>query len=396
MNGARRGPFVVVAGALTLFLFGASAPTPLYVVYQQRFGFSATTLTAIFAVYALALLVTLIPAGKLSDQVGRRPVILAALIIQCGAMVIFLLAGSTSSLFAARIVQGVATGAATGALSAALIDLQPAGSTIGPLTASVAPSVGLALGAVGAGALLELGTAPLRLVFWIQLAALAVAIVLVALVVPETVARTGGPLQFRVRVRIPPAARGPFAALAPGLVATWGLAGLYLSLGPSLAVVLLHSHSHIVGGLVPAALCTTTAVASWLSRAWSSRRAVLTGTLVLAGGVLVTLAGIRTRSGGLLFAGSAIAGAGFGPAFAGTFRTLAPLASAAERGELLAAVYVVSYLAFAIPAVLAGLAATHWGLQDSASGYAIAVVALAMSAAALTALRPDRAPTPAR
>ncbi|MFX8680920.1 MFS transporter, partial [Acinetobacter baumannii] len=76
MNGARRGPFVVVAGALTLFLFGASAPTPLYVVYQQRFGFSATTLTAIFAVYALALLVTLIPAGKLSDQVGRRPVIL--------------------------------------------------------------------------------------------------------------------------------------------------------------------------------------------------------------------------------------------------------------------------------------------------------------------------------
>jgi len=89
--GSRRRSFAVVAATLTLFLFGASAPTPLYVVYQGRFGFSATTLTAIFAVYALALLLTLLPAGTLSDQVGRRPVILAALAIQAGAMIIFLL-----------------------------------------------------------------------------------------------------------------------------------------------------------------------------------------------------------------------------------------------------------------------------------------------------------------
>ena len=83
----RRGPFWIVTATLALFLFGASAPSPLYVVYQQRFGFSATTLTAIFAVYALALLITLIPAGALSDQVGRRPVILAAVTLQVAAMV---------------------------------------------------------------------------------------------------------------------------------------------------------------------------------------------------------------------------------------------------------------------------------------------------------------------
>jgi len=233
--------------------------------------------------------------------------------------------------------------------------------------------------------LVQLGWAPLRLVYWVQLVALALIVILIVRVVPETVATHGdGPVRLRARVRIPLTARGPFVALAPGLVATWGLAGLYLSLGPSLAALLLRSHSHIVGGLVPTALCATTAFGSFVTRGWAGRRAVLVGTVVLAGGVLVTLAGIRASSGVLLFAGSAVAGFGFGSAFAGTLRTLAPLATPAERAGLLAAVYVVSYLAFAIPAVLAGLAATHWGLRDSASGYAVAVVALAALAAFLT------------
>jgi MFS family permease len=97
----RRRAFWIITATLTLFLFGASAPSPLYVVYQQRFGFSATTLTAIFAVYALAILVTPIPAGALSDQIGRRPVILASLAVQASAMGLFLLADGTAMLFAA-------------------------------------------------------------------------------------------------------------------------------------------------------------------------------------------------------------------------------------------------------------------------------------------------------
>lgn len=388
-----RGPFWVVTATLTLFLFGASAPTPLYVVYQQRFRFSATTLTAVFAVYALALLITLIPAGALSDQFGRRPVILAALALQAASMALFLLANGTVALVAARIVEGIATGAATGALSAALIDLQPPGSTFGPLTASVAPPVGLALGAVGSGAIIQIGSSPLRLVYWVQLIALAVAVILVIIVVPETVnVRPGARPQLQLRVHVPPTARRAFAALTPGLVATWALAGLYLSLGPSLAIVLLRSSSHIVGGLVPAALCSTTALAALLTRRWDGRRAVLTGTLILAAGVLITFAGIRRTSGTLLFAGSAVAGLGFGPAFAGTLRTLAPLAEADARAGLLASVYVVSYLSFAVPAVLAGLAATHWGLRDSAGDYALAVTLLALAATAMTL----RQPKPAR
>jgi len=104
--------------------------------------------------------------------------------------------------------------------------------------------------------------------------------------------------------------------------------------------------------------------------------------------VLVTLAGIRASSSALLFGGSAIAGLGFGPAFTGTLRTLAPLAAPSARGGLFGAVYVVCYTAFALPAVAAGLATTHWGLRDTGSAYAVILVLLALAAAALTARTP--------
>jgi predicted MFS family arabinose efflux permease len=384
----RPWPFWTIAATLFLFLFGAGAPSPLYVVYQQRFGFSATTLTAIFAVYSLALLVTMSPAGTLSDQIGRRPVILGAIALQAVAMVLFLLADGTAMLFAARIVQGVASGAALGTLNAALVDFQPVGSARGPLIGSLAQTIGLALGAVVSGALVQLGVAPLRLVYWVQFAALALAAVVILLAVPETIIATATRVRLQFHVRVPLEARHPFTALAPGLIAGWALTGLFLSLGPSLALVLLHSHSHVIGGLLPATFFLLSAPASVATRNWSGRLAVLTGTLLLAAGALVTLAGIRTSSPALLFGGSAVVGLGFGPAFVGTLRTLAPLASPSARGGLFAAVFVVSYLALAVPAVLAGLATTRWGLRDSASGCAIILVLLALAAAALTARSP--------
>jgi MFS family permease len=387
-TASRRWSFWTIAATLMLFLFGASAPSPLYAVYARRFGFSATTLTAIFAVYALVLLLTLIPAGTLSDQLGRRPVILGAIALQCAAMVLFLLADGTAMLYAARIVQGVATGAALGTLNAALVDFQPAGTARGPLVAGVAQTIGLALGAVGSGALVQLVAAPLRLVYWVQLAALAVAAVVITLLVPETITARARHVRLQIRVRVPPEARATFTALTPGLIATWALNGLFLSLGPSLALVVLRSHSHVVGGLVPATLYFLTAVGSVATRTWDGRRAVVWGTLLGAAGVLVTLAGIRASSSALLFGGSAIAGVGFGAAFTGTLRTLAPLAAPSARGGLFAAVYVVVYLAIALPAVAAGLATTHWGLRDTASAYALILVPLALAAAALTARAP--------
>ena len=108
--------FPLLATVLFAFFFAAAAPSPLFVVFQHAWGFSSSMLTVAFAIYAIALLISLLVAGSLSDHVGRRPVVLGALVLQAVAMGLFLLAHDIGGLIVARAVQGVATGVASGAL----------------------------------------------------------------------------------------------------------------------------------------------------------------------------------------------------------------------------------------------------------------------------------------
>ena len=146
----RPAAFWVVAAAFLVMMCGAAAPSPLYSVYQQQWGFSAITLTTVFAVYVLALLSSLLTVGALSDHIGRRPVLFAALIVLAASMLVFIAAQSVAWLVAARVLQGLATGAATGAFTATIVDLQRHEQR-GPLINSLAPTIGLAVGALGPG-----------------------------------------------------------------------------------------------------------------------------------------------------------------------------------------------------------------------------------------------------
>jgi MFS family permease len=386
--GSHHLAFWVAGATLTLFLVGASAPSPLYAIYQSKFGFSTTVLTAIFAVYAVAVLAAVLPAGELSDQLGRRPVIVFGLGLQMLATALFLVANDIALLFAARVLQGISVGVVIGALSAVLVDLQDRGSTLGPLVASVASPLGLAIGALLGGELVEYVASPLRTVYWVLLALFALAVLAVLALVPETRNRRPGQrLALGFKVRLPMQARSPFLALTPGLIAIWALAGLYLSLGPSLTASLLGDRSIVVGALVPTSLFGATAVASVLTRGWTARLAVVGGSLLVALGVAITIVGISGRSALPLFLGSVVAGLGFGAAFAGSFRTLTPLAQPNERASLVAALYLVCYSAFSVPAVIAGIAVTHYGLRDTAVVYAGVVIVLALTAALASELR---------
>lgn len=379
--------FRLSAATFALFLFASSAPSPLYPVYQQRFAFSASTLTAVFAVYAATLLVALLLTGSLSDSVGRRPVILVGLAVQVLAMAAFLAADGLAWLYAARILQGVATGLVTGALSAALVDLQPPGSGHGPLLNSVAPGAGLALGSLVTGALVQYGPAPLRLVFALLLAAFVVVAVATARS-PESVRETV-PLRLRAlrpRVGVERQVRRAFLAAVPCLVALWALSGFYLSLGSSLVALLLHDRNHAIAGAFLFLLTGLAALASLLGRGLAPVTGMLAGCAALSAGAAVTVVGVAVSSPVLLFLGTAAAGVGFGLGFLGALRTLTALAAPEQRGAVLATVYIVSYLAFSVPALAAGLAATHVGLHATALGYGAAVAVLAAAAVGLTLL----------
>lgn len=384
LDPARRGRlFAAVAGVVVLFLAASSVPSPLYVVYQAQWGFSAATLTLVFAVYVLFLLASLLVVGGLSDHVGRRPVLIVALAVQTVAVVLFLLATNVAMLLVARAVQGAATGAAITAMAATLVDLSPRRAG---LANTVTPLVGLALGALGSGLLVEYAPAPTRLVYVLLLVGFAVvAVVLTQL--PETAPRRAGALaSLRPRVRIPTGLRGEVLAIVPALAASWALGGLYLSLGPSVAAELLGLRSHLIGGLVVTLLCGVGALSAVAAFRRQPEHLLAPAGALLALGTLVTLAGLLTGAHLLAAAGTVVAGIGFGTAGLACFGTLARIAAPDTRGELMAVAFTVAYLAFSLPAVAAGVATVQVGLRPVAQGYGLVVVVLGLTAVVARAL----------
>ena len=372
--------FWVTAATAFLAFAANAAASPLYRVYQVRFGFSATTLTLLFAVYIVVLLGTLLAFGSLSDYLGRRPVILAGLALGALSCGLFLLTQGEGTLFVARAVQGAAVGLISGAASAALLDLRPAG-TATPLVSSVAPSGGQALGALGASVLAQYAPAPTRLVWWLLFAAFVIGGLTVA-AMPEPGMRRGGAVHsLRPHVGVPRVAISAFVGAIPCLLALWALAGFFLSLGPSLTASLLHSDNLVWGGVVILLFTGLGAAASATLGKDDPSRVMFGGCLVLVTGALVTFLAIETATSVTLLIGTSVAGAGFGPAFTGAYRSVVAQAPADDRAGLITAIYIVSYLATGIPAVIGGVATANYGLNDTAAGYSLAVALLAAAAA---------------
>jgi MFS family permease len=388
MTLPRAATFWILAGLFLLVFFASAAASPLYRVYQARFHFSATTLTAVFAVYVLVLLVTLLLFGSLSDYLGRLPVIIAALVFSVAGCAVFLAAHDTGALYAARSLQGIATGLATGPTGAALIDLQPRGSQRAPVVTSVFSTLGLALGALITSALVQYAPAPTRLIWWILLAAFAVGIVAVLAMAEPGSRRPGALASLRPHVAVPRRARATFAGAVPCIVAGWALGGLYLSLGPSLAAQATGSPNLLWGGLVIFLLCGTGAAAAFVLRGITSRAMLLAGCLSLLSGVAVTFGAIATTTSAAFLAGSAVAGIGFGLAFLGSFRMITALAEPGDRAGLVTAIYIVGYLAFSVPALIAGVATTRFGLHPTALVYSASLAVLAAASTAILLFRP--------
>ena len=384
--------FGAITAIFVLFAAAASAPTPLYVVYQREWGFSDTTLTVIFAVYVLGLIGSLLVLGALSDYVGRRPVLAAAIALEAMAFVLFLFAGNVTVLLVARVAQGIATGAAFTTLGATLVDLNPPHSPgRAGLVNGVAPISGLALGAVGCGALVQLAPFPTHLVFAVLLVGAAIAEVVVGLM-PETAARRPGALaSLKPLLGIPARLRPDVYALVPIIVASWALGGLYLSLGPSVAAGIFGLRNHLIGGLVVTLLCGTGAVTAVALRSWPTKRVLGISAITLAAGTALTLAAVEVHIVALAGAGTVVAGVGFGASALASFGTLARLAAPGERSELLAVALVIAYLAFSLPAVAAGFASTSFGLHPTTLVYSLGVAALGLIALAAQGIRSARA-----
>ncbi|MEO7886670.1 MAG: MFS transporter [Polaromonas sp.] len=370
--------FPLLAILLFAFFVAGSAPSPLFVVFQEQWGFSPALLTVAFAIYAIALLASLLVAGSLSDHIGRRPVVFTALLLQAGAMLTFLLAESINGIIAARIVQGIATGMVSGALTAAVVEAAPAAQKrLGAMIGSVSPLAGLAVGALLTGIAVKFALHPVPLVFGV-LAAICVVGAVATLFLPESATPRPGALASLIpRISIPVQARAEFVRGVPTMLAVWSLAGLYLSLVPSVLQQIFGIHDGIVNGLAIATFFGLGAASPTLLRSLSPVRMSAIGMSLLAVGAGLVVLSLAAHSVALFFVGTALAGFGGGSAFSAQVQTLAPLAQPHQRAELFAALYATSYLAFSVPAMLAGRLIAPLGLPATVEGYAALVLAVA-------------------
>ncbi|MEI4272540.1 MFS transporter [Klenkia sp. LSe6-5] len=382
-TSSRPVAFWSVAVLLVLVLAASGVPSPLYRVYAAEFGFGTGTLTLVFAVYAFALLAALLTVGALSDHVGRRPVLAVALLVEAAAMGLFAAADGVAWLVVARVVQGVATGAMTGAFGAALLDLQHPERPLGPLINSASPGLGLSVGALGASIAVQVLTSPGAWVFGVLTAVFVLAAVAVWVALPESSPRVPGAwASLRPSVHVPRTSRRAFLVVLPCLAATWALGGLYASLGPSLVAGVYGVENHVAGGLLILALNGTGIVGSLTTRGLTPSTGMVTGALVFVAGVAGTITALATGSLAAFFVAAVVSGFGFGAAFLGAMATATRGVDPRQRAGLLSAVFTVSYLAFSLPAIGAGLAIGPWGLTTVAEVYGAVVVVLALTAVA--------------
>ncbi|MGW7243011.1 MFS transporter [Streptomyces sp. NPDC054804] len=387
-----RAAFYVLASVVVSFLAASSAPTPLYASYQAEWGFSPITTTVVFGIYAIAVLTGLLVLGKLSDHVGRRPVLITAIAAQAVAMVLFSTAGGVGELLAARVVQGLSTGAALGAVGAAMMDINRSRGTVAN---AFAPGLGTATGALVSGFVVQYLPAPTHTIYLGLLAVFVAQAVAIALV-DETVTREPGALASLVpEIKLPRTVRGAALAAAPVIFAVWALAGFYGSLGPALVRTLVGSDSAVYGGLGLFVLAFVAAASVLVLRTATATTVMYTGIGALVVGVAVTLLAVGQSAPVLFFVGTAVAGFGFGSGFQGGIRTVLPLTRPHESSGVLSLLFVVAYLGMGVPSVVAGTLVVHGGgLVPTSEEYGAVVIALALLALAALPLRrgPQSAP----
>ncbi len=375
--------FVAVAYALGVTLMGNNIPTPLYPEYQQLFGFSTGMLTVIFAAAAAGVLPSLLLIGPLSDRLGRRPVLLFSLALVAVSSVCFLLATSLVWLLAARFISGIAIGALAGTAGAALAELEPGGDHVrAALVSSTSTVTGQAVGPLLAGILTQYAPLPLRLVFWIDLGLIGLAIWGV-LITPETVARTSVmvPARRGRRIGVPPAARPAFLLASVAALAAFGVLGFVSALGPSLVVHLLHVHNRAVGGLVVFGLLGTSAIVQIACRTAPVRHTLFGGCGAIVLGMVLVVLSQPTGSLAVFAAGIVIAGAGQGLTYLSGQELVDSVATPELRGQMFSTYFIVLYLSVAVSALGVGFGADWIGFYPATCVVAGAIVLAATAAA---------------
>lgn len=372
----RPAAFWLLTYLFAAVMLGTNLATPLYGLYEAQWHFSAAVVTLVFAAYAAGVVATLLLAGRSSDQVGRRPVLAAALGFSALSALVFISAPSVGWLFVGRVLSGFSAGLVTGTATAALTELgtNPRRSSLAATSTSTG---GLALGPLVAGLFAEYGPNPTVLVFEVYLGILALAGAAL-LLVPETIAERQ-PLSLRFSgLGIPKAGRPEYLAAGLAGFTSFSLIGLFLALAPSFLGQVLHEENLAEQGAIVFALLGAATVTQLLLARFKSRPVILFGLASLLAALALIVAGLSAASLALFVFGALVAGVGSGSVFLGSLSAANRLAPPEERGRVISTYFVFCVVGLTIPVLGVGVASVHVGDFHAVLYCAIVLAALSL------------------
>ena len=321
-------------------------------------------------------------AGQASDRFGRKPLLLGAAIGMLVGLVVFMTATGLAALFVGRFIHGASVGTAVVVGSAALLDLRPEhGARTGHITGGMF-NVGIATTILRAALLAQFGPDPLVTPYAV-VAGVVLALLLGVLAMTEPHGSRGS-APFRIaRPSVPASISADFRFAVLGVMASWSVLGVYLSLFPSFAGQSTHIHSLVFGGIVVAAMAGAAAVSQWFGGRLAARRAAVAGDFGTAAALVLSVVALDTGHASLVLTAAVFMGLTFGLAFGGSLRHLGQVVPAGHRGEVMSAFYVLAYSAMAAPTILAGWAATEWGLAAIFPWFSLATALACLTAGVL-------------
>ncbi len=350
--------FWAVAFAFTALMAFTTVPTPLWSLFARRDGFSSLTITVAFAVYAVAVAISLVLAGHLSDVYGRRRLLVPAIALNVVAGLVFVAWPALPGLLVARVLSGLGVGAATATATVWLAELEArrrpgAGSHGAPIISTAANLGGLGLGGLIAGVLAQWVGHALTVPFLAFVGALLIGLAAIALAPETRMAASPRPHYRPQRVSVPPQSRGRFFAAATAVAITFAVFGLITSLAPSFLAGTLKEPSHALAGAVSFALFGTAALAQTLTGSRSPHQLLAAAIPALLVGIgLLTLAvWVPSPSFGIFLAGDLVAGVGAGLMFKGAIETVTEISLPERRAEAVSGFFLAAYIGLAGPVI---------------------------------------------
>ncbi|MEU6664356.1 MFS transporter [Streptomyces sp. NPDC046821] len=361
---------------------GTTLPTPLYGLYQDKFGFSELTVTVVYAVYAFGVIGVLLLTGNVSDAVGRRPVLLAGLGCAAASAICFLSATGLGWLYAGRLLSGFAAGLFTGAATAYVIELAPpGGGRRATFVATAANMGGLGCGPLLAGVLAQYAAWPLYLPFAVHLTLVA-ASAAVLLWLPETVSERRPLRTVRPqRPGLPAPVRPVFGPAATASFVGFSLFGVFTSVSPAFLAESLDVHNHALSGLVVAlAFFASTAGQLAVGRVGTERSLPL-GCAALFAGLALLAGALRWDLLALVVLSAVVGGAGQGLSFRAAMSAVAEASPPDQRASVISTLFVVAYAGISVPVIGVGVLTGPIGLEGAGLVFIACMAALVTTAA---------------